>query len=181
MLVSAERCSRNRGAISRVKQVMYHILCPPSDSDPPPSPMHCSPPPSQMAPHSHRSTVALPVTSGPIHTGRGTQRATRCKQMGPVDVNGGVHTACKQHQRKNIPICTRCILRPVWIGPHCCSILVLYLECAHAFFKAGAKLILCARREKELQRVKDTLMQLPVVSRSLPATRTRVALKLGDV
>ena len=26
--------------------------------------------------------------------------------MGPVDVNGGVHTARKQHQRKNIPICT---------------------------------------------------------------------------
>ncbi len=36
-----------------------------------------------------------------------TQDATRKgrKQMGPVDVNGGVHTACKQHQRKNIRIC----------------------------------------------------------------------------
>ncbi len=39
---------------------------------------------------------------GPIHTGRDAQ----CKQMGPVDVNGGVHTARKQHQRKNIWICT---------------------------------------------------------------------------
>ncbi len=31
--------------------------------------------------------------SGPIHAGR--------KQMGPVDVNGGVHTARKQHQRRS--------------------------------------------------------------------------------
>ena len=53
---------------------------------------------------------------GPIHTGRGMWCATRCKQMGPIDVNGGVHTARKQHQRKNILICT-CIPRPVWIGP----------------------------------------------------------------
>ncbi len=30
---------------------------------------------------------------GPIHTGRGMPGATGCKQMGPVDVNGGVHTA----------------------------------------------------------------------------------------
>ena len=44
-------------------------------------------------------------SAGPIHTGRETQRAMRCKQMGTVDVNGGVHTACKQHQRKNIRIC----------------------------------------------------------------------------
>ncbi len=43
--------------------------------------------------------------SGPIHTGRGTRCATWCKQMGPVDVNGGVHTARKQYQRKNIWIC----------------------------------------------------------------------------
>ncbi len=37
----------------------------------------------------------------------------RCKQMGPIDVNGGVHTACKQHQRKNIQIYVRiasCVL-----------------------------------------------------------------------
>ncbi len=27
--------------------------------------------------------------------------------MGPVDVNGGVHTAREQHQRKNVPICER--------------------------------------------------------------------------
>ena len=44
---------------------------------------------------------------GPIHTGRGTPRAMRRKQMGPVDVNGGVHTAHKQHQRKSVPICAR--------------------------------------------------------------------------
>ncbi len=36
---------------------------------------------------------------GPIHTGR--------KQMEPVDVNGGVHTAGKQHQRKKVRICVR--------------------------------------------------------------------------
>ncbi len=28
-------------------------------------------------------------------------------QMGPVDVNGGVRTARKQHQRKNVLICVR--------------------------------------------------------------------------
>ena len=27
--------------------------------------------------------------------------------MGPVDVNGSVHTARRQHQRKNVPICVR--------------------------------------------------------------------------
>ncbi len=32
---------------------------------------------------------------------------TQCKEMGPVDVNGGVHTARKQHQRKNVRICAR--------------------------------------------------------------------------
>ncbi len=41
---------------------------------------------------------------GPIHTGRGMRRAMRCKQMGPIDVNGSIHTACKQHQRKNVRI-----------------------------------------------------------------------------
>ena len=40
---------------------------------------------------------------GLIHTGRVTRR----KQIGPVVVNGSVHTACKQHQRKNVPICMR--------------------------------------------------------------------------
>ncbi len=54
---------------------------------------------------------------GPIRTGRGTRRTTQRKQMGPVDVNGGVHTACKQHQRKNIPIWARHVPGPVWIGP----------------------------------------------------------------
>ena len=39
------------------------------------------------------------------------------KQMGPVDVNRSVHTAHKQHQRKNIRICTRRVPPPVWIGP----------------------------------------------------------------
>ena len=33
------------------------------------------------------------------------QRTTRRKQMGLVDVNGGIHTARKQHQRKNFRIC----------------------------------------------------------------------------
>ncbi len=41
--------------------------------------------------------------------------ATRCKQMGPVDVNGGVHTARKQHQRKNIRICA-CVASHVLCG-----------------------------------------------------------------
>ncbi len=54
----------------------------------------------------------LQFCGGPIHTGRGTRRTTRRKQMGPVDVNGGVHTARKQHQRKNIPICT-CVMSRV--------------------------------------------------------------------
>ena len=42
---------------------------------------------------------------GPIHTGRGTRHATQRKQMGPIDVNGGVHTACKQHQKICVRIC----------------------------------------------------------------------------
>ena len=37
-------------------------------------------------------------------------------------------------------------------------------ECAYAFYKAGAKLILCARREQELSRVKENLMKIPIVS-----------------
>ncbi len=48
---------------------------------------------------------------GPIHTGCGTRCTTRRKQMGPVDVNGGIHTAHKQHQRKNVPICVRVVSR----------------------------------------------------------------------
>ena len=42
---------------------------------------------------------------GPIQA-QSTQDARR-KQTEPVDVNGGVHTARKQHQRKNVPICAR--------------------------------------------------------------------------
>ena len=49
--------------------------------------------------------------SGPIHTGRGMRPAMWRKQMGPIDVNGGVHTAHKQHQRKNVRICTRVVSR----------------------------------------------------------------------
>ena len=56
---------------------------------------------------------------GPIHTGRGTRRAMRRKQMGPVDVNGSVHTAGKQYQRKNVPICS-CIASRVLCGLGLC-------------------------------------------------------------
>ncbi len=52
---------------------------------------------------------------GPIHTGHRTWCAMRHKEMGPVDVNRSVHTARKQHQRKNVRICARVV--PVWIGP----------------------------------------------------------------
>ena len=31
----------------------------------------------------------------------------QCKQMGPVVINGSVHTECKQHQRNCIRICVR--------------------------------------------------------------------------
>ncbi len=51
------------------------------------------------------SSIVRLRTLGPIHTGCGTQRAMQRKQMGPVDVNGGVHTAHKQRQRENILIC----------------------------------------------------------------------------
>ncbi len=40
-----------------------------------------------------------------------TQDAGLDKQMGPVDVNGGIHTARKQHQRKNVEICARVVSR----------------------------------------------------------------------
>ncbi len=54
---------------------------------------------------------------GLIHTGRGTRCAMRCKQMGPVDVNG--HTARKQHQRKNVRICARVASRVLCgLGPN---------------------------------------------------------------
>ncbi len=33
------------------------------------------------------------------------QRAMRRKQMGPIVINGSIHTARKHYQRKNIPIC----------------------------------------------------------------------------
>ena len=69
---------------------------------------------NQALNHKSGDIVALlhGVRVGPIHTGgHGMQRSMRHKQMGPVDVNGGVHTARKQHQRKNIRICTR-IARP---------------------------------------------------------------------
>ena len=44
---------------------------------------------------------------------------------------------------------------------HCARV---FAECAHIFYKAGAKLILCARREQELLRVKENLLTIPVVS-----------------
>ena len=51
----------------------------------------------------------------------GRDALPRCKQMGPIDVNGGVHTAGKQHQRKNVPICVP--LRPAscvdWASEQC--------------------------------------------------------------
>ena len=50
---------------------------------------------------------------GLIHIGRGMGRAMQCKQMGPVVVNGSIHTTHKQHQRKNIAICVRVASRRV--------------------------------------------------------------------
>ncbi len=44
---------------------------------------------------------------GLIHTRHGTPRTTQRKQMGPIVVNRSVHTAHKQHQRKNVLICKR--------------------------------------------------------------------------
>ena len=35
------------------------------------------------------------------------RRVTQRKQMTPIVVNGSIHTAYKQHQRKNVPICVR--------------------------------------------------------------------------
>ncbi len=54
-----------------------------------------------------RSMFVCMHALGPIHTGRGMRRAVRRKQMGPVDTNGGVYTARKKHQRKNVGICAR--------------------------------------------------------------------------
>ena len=45
-----------------------------------------------------------PVCLRPNPDRTGTRCATRCKQIGPIDVNG---SAPKQHQRKNVPICMR--------------------------------------------------------------------------
>ncbi len=50
------------------------------------------------------------------HTGRRTRRATRRKQMGPVDVNGGVHTARSNIKGKTFEFAR--VSRPVWIGPY---------------------------------------------------------------
>ncbi len=47
-----------------------------------------------------------------------TQDAPRyTKEMEPIDVNGSVHTACKQHQRKNVLICVCvCVVSRVLCG-----------------------------------------------------------------
>ncbi len=46
----------------------------------------------------------------PQRKAQSTQDARRdAKEMEPIDVKGGVHTACKQHQRKNVPICARVV------------------------------------------------------------------------
>ena len=42
----------------------------------------------------------LLISLGPIHTGRAAQGEMQRKQIGPVVVNGSVHTARKHHQRK---------------------------------------------------------------------------------
>ncbi len=59
------------------------------------------------------------VPKGPFtQDGRETRRVTQCKQMGPIVVNGSVHTVRRQHQRKNIPICMRLALRVLCeLGP----------------------------------------------------------------
>ncbi len=51
--------------------------------------------------------ILISDSLGLIHTGRGTRCVTQGKQMGPVVVNGSIHTARKQHQRKNVPVCMR--------------------------------------------------------------------------
>ncbi len=75
-------------------------------------------------PHSHRMRDATRRDA--------TRRAMQCKQMGPVVINGSVHTARKQHQRICIRICVRVAsrvlcewdlmqrfdaMRSVWPGP----------------------------------------------------------------
>ena len=61
---------------------------------------------------------------GLIDTGRATRRTTQCKQMGPVVLNGIVHTARKQHQRICGPICVRiasCVMCELYrphVGDH---------------------------------------------------------------
>ncbi len=47
-------------------------------------------------------------TEYPAILGPNPHRTRRdAKEMEPIDVNGSVYTACKQHQRKNVPICVR--------------------------------------------------------------------------
>ncbi len=48
--------------------------------------------------------------------------AMRCKQIGPIDVNGGIHTARKQYQRKNVRIYARVASRVLrGLGLACCD------------------------------------------------------------
>ncbi len=71
-------------------------------------------------------------SSGPIHTGR----AMRRKQMRPVDVNGGIHTARKQHQRKNFWICARVASRVLCgLGLHLVAILIKSPAAGSEFLK----------------------------------------------
>ncbi len=58
----------------------------------------------------------------------------RCKQMGPVDVNGGVHTARKQHQRKNVRICTHIASRVL------CGLGLKFLPCRVLFPRVACQL-----------------------------------------
>ncbi len=50
---------------------------------------------------SNRGGITLYPNTGKAPFTQDVQR----EQMGPVVVNGSVHTACKQHQKKNVPIC----------------------------------------------------------------------------
>ena len=66
-----------------------------------------------------------------------------------------------------------CFMRTelLWLGVHvwrvACNVYVLSIAaCAHVFYKAGAKVILCARRVDQLERVKRELQQLNVKVRS---------------
>ncbi len=78
--------------------------------------------------------------SGPIHTGRDA------KEMEPIDVNGSVHTARKQHQRKNVPICVRVASRVLCgLGLKrlsCCRSVPQLLQQKERLFKARFRAIL---------------------------------------